>query len=312
MASAARLADAVGGGSAGRPIVVVGANGQVGHELVRELAPLGRVVALTRTECDLERPDEAARAVVALGPVVVVNAAAYTAVDRAESEAERCRLVNAVAPGVLADAAGRCGAPFVHYSTDYVFDGDKPGAYREDDAPNPQGVYGATKLDGERAALAANPGTVVFRTSWVYATRGHNFLRTMLRLARERDELRVVADQVGAPTWARLIAAASAQVVGAALASPAGALAWTAERGGVVHLTAGGSTSWHGFAEAILAGDPRRVEQRAARVTPITTAEYPTPARRPANSVLDNARLAERFGLALPDWRTQLALALAD
>lgn len=296
-----------------RPVlVVVGANGQVGYELVRELAPLGRVVALTRAQCDLERPDDAAQAVAAARPDVVVNAAAYTAVDRAESDAERCRLANAVAPGALAAAAAACGATFIHYSTDYVFDGEKSGAYSEDDAPNPQGVYGATKLDGERGALAANQSAVVFRTSWVYGTRGQNFLRTMLRLARERDELRVVADQTGAPTWARLIAATTAQVVGAALHAPAGASAWVAERRGVVHLTAGGGTSWHGFAEAILAADPRRAEQRATRVVPITTADYPTPARRPANSVLDNTRLVERFGVQLPDWRAQLALALAD
>ncbi len=294
-----------------RPVIVVtGARGQVGYELVRELAPLGRVVAFTREECDLERPDVAARAVAAARPSVVVNAAAYTAVDRAESDAERCRAVNADAPGALAAAAADCGAAFVHYSTDYVFDGAKAGAYLEDDAPNPQGVYGATKLDGERAVLVANPAAAVFRTSWVFGARGQNFLRTMLRLARERDELRVVADQVGAPTWSRAIAAATAQVVGAAIRAPEGAAAWLAHRRGVVHLTSGGSTSWHGFAEAILAVDPGRAEHRAARVVPISTAEFPTPARRPANSVLDNSRLRERFGLQLPDWRTQLQLAL--
>jgi dTDP-4-dehydrorhamnose reductase len=199
----------------------------------------------------------------------------------------------------------------VHYSTDYVFDGAKEGAYTEDDAPNPLGVYGRTKLDGERAVAAANPAHLVFRTSWLYAARGHNFVRTMLRLARERDELRVVADQVGAPTWARAIAAATAQVVGAALRAPEGAAAWVGARAGVYHLTAAGATSWHGFAEAVLAADPAPAEQRARRVVPIATADFPTPARRPANSRLDCGRAAARLGVRIPDWHEQLRLALA-
>jgi dTDP-4-dehydrorhamnose reductase len=208
-------------------------------------------------------------------------------------------------------AAAAVGVPFVHYSTDYVFDGTKDAPYQEDDAPNPLGVYGRTKLDGERGVAAANPAHLVFRTSWVYAARGQNFVRTMLRLARERDELRVVADQVGSPTWARSLAAATAQVVGAALRAPEGPAAWVAARSGVYHLTAAGSTSWHGFAEAILTADPARAEQRARRVVPIATTDFPTPARRPANSRLDCSRAEARLGLRIPDWRDQLALALA-
>jgi dTDP-4-dehydrorhamnose reductase len=292
-------------------LLVVGARGQVGYELVRELAPLGTVVAFTRAECDLADPGAAAAAVRGAAPDVVVNAAAYTAVDRAEQEPGAARLANADAPGAMAAAAAECGAPFVHYSTDYVFDGAKDGPYAEADATNPLGVYGRTKLDGERAVAAANPAHLVFRTSWVYGARGQNFARTMLRLARERDELRVVADQVGAPTWARAIAAATGQVVGAALRSGDGARAWTAEHAGVYHLTAAGETSWHGFAEAVLAADPARDEQRARRVVPIATTDFPTPARRPVNSRLDCGRAAERLGVRIPDWRAQLALALA-
>lgn len=291
-------------------LLVLGARGQVGYELVRELSPLGRVVAFTRAECDLGDPAAAAAAVRAARPDVVVNAAAYTAVDRAEQDAAACHAANAEAPGLIAGAAASLGAPFVHYSTDYVFDGTKAGAYVEDDAPGPLGVYGRTKLEGERRAAAANPAHLVFRTSWVYAARGHNFVRTMLRLARERDELRVVADQVGAPTWARAIAAATAQVVGAALRAPGGAAEWTRARAGVYHLTAAGCTSWFEFAEAVLAADPARAEQRARRVVPIATADFPTPARRPANSRLDSGRAAERLGVRIPDWREQLALAL--
>jgi dTDP-4-dehydrorhamnose reductase len=306
----------VSGPAAGRregepTLLVVGATGQVGYELVRELAPLGPVVAFTRADCDLGDPAAAAAAVRAARPAVVVNAAAYTAVDRAEQEPDAARLANADAPGAMAAAAAECGAPFVHYSTDYVFDGAKAAPYAEADATNPLGVYGRTKLDGERAVAAANPAHLVFRTSWVYGARGQNFARTMLRLAREREELRVVADQVGAPTWARAVAAATAQVVGAALRAAGGAQAWTAEHAGVYHLASAGETSWHGFAEAVLAADPARDEQRARRVVPIATTDFPTPVRRPANSRLDSGLAAARLGVRIPDWRAQLALALA-
>jgi dTDP-4-dehydrorhamnose reductase len=288
-----------------RCILVTGGTGQVGHELVRELALLGRVVAPTSAELDLASADSIRTAVRRLHPAAIVNAGAYTAVDRAESDRERCMAINAVAPGILAQEATALGAPLVHFSTDYVFGGDFDRPIREDDPTGPLGVYGSTKLAGEHAVLAEGAAHAILRTSWVYGTRGTNFLRTMLRLARERDELRVVDDQVGAPTWSRSIAAGTAVVLREMLSGAAGA-------GGVYHLAAAGRTSWHEFAEAIVAGDPRREEQRCRRVTPIRTAEYLTPARRPAWSVLDSGRVRERFGIAIPDWREQLALVLAD
>jgi dTDP-4-dehydrorhamnose reductase len=304
-------APAAGAGEGEPTLLVVGATGQVGYELVRELAPLGRVVAFTRADCDLGDPAAAGGR--------GARGAARGRGERRGVHGRRPRRAGArrgaagQRRGARRDGRGRgeCGAPFVHYSTDYVFDGAKDGPYVEADATNPLGVYGRTKLDGERAVAAANPAHLVFRTSWVYGARGQNFARTMLRLAREREELRVVADQVGAPTWARAIAAATAQVVGAALRAGRGAQAWTAEHAGVYHLASAGETSWHGFAEAVLAADPARDEQRARRVVPIATTDFPTPARRPANSRLDSGRAAERLGVRIPDWRDQLRLALA-
>lgn len=278
-------------------ILLLGRNGQVGWELERALAPLGRVMALGRAEADLSSPDALRRAVRDLRPRWIVNAAAYTAVDRAEEEPEAAFAANAAAPGVLAEEAKRAGAVLVHYSTDYVFDGRKGAPYVEDDAPNPLNVYGRSKLEGERAVQAAGCDHLVLRTTWVYGTRGKNFLLTMLRLMAERAEVRVVADQAGAPTWSRMIAGATAAVmVKCAAGIPSG----------VYHLTAGGATTWHGFAQAI-----RDEAGLAAKVTPISTAEYPTPAVRPAYSVLDNGRLAAAFGVALPDWRASLAMAAA-
>lgn len=291
-------------------IVVLGAQGQVGHELVRELGPLGRVVPMTRSECDLSEPAAAAETVLAARPRIIVNAAAYTAVDQAETDRDRCWQINAEAPRRLAEVAATAGALLVHYSTDYVFDGTKPGAYDEDDAPNPLSEYGRSKLEGERGAAAA-PAHLVFRTSWVYGTRGRNFVRTMLRLARERDELRVVGDQMGAPTWARDIAASTAQIVGQALRADESAARWGATVAGVYHMVADGATSWHGFAEAALALDPAAAEHRVRRVVPVSTADYPTPAARPLNSRLCTGRLTRTFGVRIPAWRERLALAMA-
>lgn len=292
-------------------ILVTGGSGQVGFELVRELAVLAPVVAPSSGELDLGDADALRRVVRSLRPAAVVNAAAYTAVDAAETDAARAEAVNGVAPAVLADEAHRAAVPFVHYSTDYVFDGRATRPYTEADDPNPLGVYGRTKRDGERRVAEAGGAYLTFRTSWVYGLRGRNFLLTMLALARARPELRVVGDQFGAPTWSRMLAAATAQVVGRMLAAPEGAFAWGAARQGEYHLTAAGSTSWHGFAESILRLDPRRDEQVCRAVHAIPTAEYPTPARRPAYSVLDNGRFAETFALRLPAWDAQLALALA-
>ena len=290
-------------------LLLVGANGQVGRELRRSLARLGEVVAATR---DGRLDEDACRAVdladrQALihlvretAPSAVVNAAAYTAVDRAESEREVAFQANAEAPGALAHACAGLGIPFVHYSTDYVFDGEGTRPYREDDPVAPLGVYGASKLAGEQAVRDAGGRHLIFRTAWVYAAHGHNFLRTMLRLGAEREELRVVADQTGTPTPAALIA----DVTAVALAK---ALAGNAPMAGLWHLVADGQTTWHGFAEAIFAeATAAGLLSRAPRVLPIGTADYPTPARRPAYSCLDTSRLRHDFGVVLPAWERGL------
>jgi dTDP-4-dehydrorhamnose reductase len=288
-------------------ILLTGANGQVGWELARSLAPLGEVVGLDRSRLDLSQPDLLRETVRAIAPDVIVNAAAYTAVDRAESEPELARAINAIAPGVLAEEAQRLDAILVHYSTDYVFDGTKSEPYVETDPTNPLNVYGRTKLEGERAIGASGCRHLTLRTSWVYGAHGSNFLLTMLRLARERRAtLRIVDDQIGAPTWAREIAQATA----ALLARPA-----LAARGaeGLYHLTASRSTSWYGFAQAIF-GSPEMA--RLGVVSPaleaIQTSAYKTPAQRPANSRLDCERLFSRAGLRLAAWDTALARCLAE
>ncbi len=287
-------------------ILITGRNGQVGWELQRALAPLGQIAALDRAQLDLADPDSIRQAVRHAGPDLIVNAGAYTAVDKAEQEPDLAMAVNGTAPGVLAEEARRLGAAIIHYSTDYVFDGRKNAPYEEIDAPNPQGVYGASKLAGEKAVAAVGAPHLTLRTSWVYGLRGKNFLLTMLRLAGERDELRVVDDQIGAPTWSRMIAEATAAIVAQGHAH-GGIARLLADRGGLYHLTAGGQTSWFGFASAIVAHAPKQ-----PRMTPITTAEYPLPAKRPAYSVMSSARLERAFGIALPDWRAALALCMQE
>lgn len=278
-------------------ILLFGRTGQVGSELQRALAPLGELLAPDHAAVDLENPPALQAAIRDASPDVIVNAAAYTAVDAAESDPARAQRVNGDALTVMAAEAARRGTWLVHYSTDYVFDGAKTEPYREDDAPRPLSVYGRTKLAGEEAVREAARRYFIFRTSWVYGSRGANFAKTMLRLARERDELRVVADQVGAPTPAAWIADATAAVLGRPFAAS-----------GLWHLTAAGQASWHAFAEAIVQGAfERGLIERVPRVAPIATSEYPTPAARPAYSVLDNARLERDFGLAAPDWRSGLA-----
>ena len=298
-------------------LLVVGGNGQVGRELRRSLRPLGEVIAATRdgrldavesgrdacacVAADLADPEGLAALVREVAPAAVLNAAAYTAVDKAETEAEIAFRINAEAPGALARACAVAGIPLVHYSTDYVFDGQGTRPYREDDPTAPLGVYGASKLAGEEAVRASGSRHLLFRTAWVYAAHGHNFLRTMLRLGAEREELRVVADQTGAPTPAALIA----DVTALALAK---ALAGQAPDTGTWHLTAGGQTTWHGFAVAIFAhAAARGLLARAPRVLPIGSTEYPTPARRPAYSCLDTAGLRRDFGVELPAWEQGLA-----
>ena len=291
-------------------LLLLGANGQVGHELRRSLAPLGEVIAATRDgklvdggSCEIADLDDLTSLpalVDRIAPDVVVNAAAYTAVDEAESEREAAFRANAEAPRALAEACARRGARLVHYSTDYVFDGRGMRPWREDDPTAPLGVYGESKLAGEAAIREIGADHVILRPAWVYAPRGRNFLLTMLRLGVERDRLRVVADQVGTPTGAALIADATARI----LAHPSRAR-------GTWHLTAGGQTSWHGFAEAIFAGAVERgLLARAPMVEAISTAEYPTPAARPAHSVLDTTKLQRDFGFVPPDWREGLSRAL--
>ena len=301
-------------------ILVTGATGQVGWQLQRTLAPLGEVTARTRTELDLADPDATAKFIREFAPDIVANAAAYTAVDKAESEPDLAHAVNAASPGRIAAELSRTGGLLIHFSTDYVFDGSKSGPYDEDDATGPLNVYGRTKLAGEQAIAASGCAHVILRTSWVYDIRGKNFLRTVLRLAREKQELTMVGDQHGAPTWARAIAEATAQIACQCIQQREQP-GWA--HSGTYHLTAAGQTTWAGFAEQILEeytslaewpadtgewGSPLLAE----RVISITTAQFPTPARRPKYSVLSNAKMKEAFGICLPDWRAQLRLALQD
>ena len=288
-------------------IVLVGKGGQVGRELVGSLAAMGELAAFDRAAADLERPDELSALLRREQPDVIVNAAAYTAVDKAESEPDRARLVNATAVGTMAQVAADLGAALVHYSTDYVFDGTKAGRYVETDEPRPLSVYGVTKLEGERAVAASGCRHWVFRTTWVYAAHGHNFVRTMLRLGRERDELRVVDDQFGAPTAARLIAEVTAACIGRLAAGSPPAT-------GVYHLAPHGETTWCRFARTILAA--ARERGASLRCTPenvvgIGTADYPLPARRPANSRLDTTKLETALNIRLPEWQDDVPAVAA-
>lgn len=290
-------------------ILLTGGNGQVGWELARTLLPLGDVIAVDRSQADLADPDGLRRVIQKLSPDVVVNSAAYTAVDKAETDRETAFLVNAEAPRVLAEEAARNSALLIHYSTDYVFDGTKNAPYTEDDATHPLNVYGQSKLAGEQAIQATGADHLILRTSWVYAARGQNFLRTILRLAAEREELNIVADQIGSPTWARLIAEATAHIVRQALLER--------QQGnfssGIYNLTSTGETSWHGFAQAIVEiarqqGQP--LKNRA--IHPIPTTDYPVPAKRPLYSRLSMDRLEQRFGLKMPSWDSALRLCMGD
>ncbi len=290
-------------------ILLIGKNGQVGHELQRALAPLGTVIPLGRDDMNLSDADSIRRVIREIKPNLIVNAAAYTAVDRAESEPELAMAINGIAPGIMAEEAKRIGAVIVHYSTDYVFDGTKEIPYSENDTPNPLSVYGKTKLAGERAIQQAGVPHYIFRTSWVYAARGHNFVRTILRLARERHELKIVDDQVGAPTWARAIAEITAQV----LTAHGDHSDRVREKNGLYHLTAAGAVSWFGFAGAILAeAKANRPGTTVPALIPISTAEYPLPARRPANSLLDNSKLTAAFGLTPPPWSAMLKACMRE
>ncbi|HHA2890441.1 TPA: dTDP-4-dehydrorhamnose reductase [Stenotrophomonas maltophilia] len=293
-------------------VLVFGGNGQVGQELLRALAPLGKVVATTRSgalpdgsaceTADFGQPESLPALLDRLQPSIVVNAAAYTAVDRAEQEVDAAFAANAQAPGMIARWCAAHGVPFVHYSTDYVFDGQGSAPYREDEPTAPLGVYGTSKRDGEEAVRAAGGRHLIFRTAWVYASHGANFLRTMLRVGAERDVLRVGADQIGTPTPAALIADVTAQ-----------ALQHPGRLSGTWHLTASGQTSWHGFAEAIFADAlATGALVKVPTVEAISSSGYPTPAKRPAWSVLDNRKLQQDFGIVLPAWQDGLKRVMAE
>jgi dTDP-4-dehydrorhamnose reductase len=283
-------------------ILLTGGTGQVGWELRRTLAPLGEIHAPGRAVLDLAHVDSIRNTVRAMRPDVIVNSAAYTAVDKAESEPDLAGAINVEAVRVLSECAKETGAVIVHYSTDYVFDGSKEGAHVEDDPTAPLNVYGRTKLDGEKALQASGVPTLILRTSWVYGLRGHNFLRTVLRLMREKDQLRIVDDQVGAPTWSRMIAEVTASIL---------ARGWLnfQDVAGTYHITCSGRTSWFGFAQAIQKLTFVHGE-KCAHLAPVSTREYPTPATRPANSMLDNGRMERTFGLRMPDWLDTLKLCL--
>ena len=292
-------------------ILLLGKNGQVGWELQRSLAPLGELIALDRHSpdlCgDLAKLQGLADTVRAVRPDVIVNAAAHTAVDKAESEPELARMLNALAPGVLAQEAAKIGALLVHYSTDYVFDGSGTRPWTETDTPAPLSVYGQTKLEGEQAIQAACPNHLIFRTSWVYAARGENFAKTMLRLAQERERLTVIDDQFGAPTSADLLADVTAHALRQLLQRPTDA--------GLYHLVAGGETSWHGYANYVIAHSQRTqaaIKIVAKEVVPVPTSAFPTPARRPRNSRMDTSKLQTTFGLKLPHWQQGVARMLDE
>jgi dTDP-4-dehydrorhamnose reductase len=299
-------------------ILLTGKNGQLGFELLRLLPALGMVVAPGRAEMDLRSGDQVLKFVRSVRPQLIVNTAAYTAVDAAEDDEASAHDVNAHAPALLADEARDLGATLIHFSTDYVFDGRKETPYIEFDPVNPLNSYGRTKLAGEEAIRQSGASHLIFRTSWIYATRGKNFLLTILRLATQRDELRIVSDQTGSPTCARHIALATCKVLADINARSPGQF-WLGDLSGTYHMTAGGQTSWYGFAKAILAEAralsddlPWFAAATAGRaliadcILPIKAAEYPSPTSRPAYSVLSNARLSGTFGLALPTWSEQL------
>lgn len=290
-----------------RRILLTGSSGQVGQALRNTLAPLGEVLAPGRDALDLVNADSVRETLRQYRPTLIVNAAAYTAVDRAESEPELAMSVNGIAPGVLAEEAQRLGAVLVHYSSDYVFDGSKSAAYVETDAPNPLNVYGRSKLAGEQAIQAACQNHYILRTSWVYSAEGANFLNTILRLACERPELRIVNDQTGAPTWATALSEMTVQLLTASLDRP------TDPRYGLYHLTAAGAVTWFGFAEAILAQAKKaKPEIPETKLIPVTTREYPLPAKRPLNSCLDNTLFSKTFGIVPASWQDMMSMCLQN
>jgi dTDP-4-dehydrorhamnose reductase len=291
-------------------ILLTGATGQVGWELARTLMPVGEVIAVDRSQADLSDMNSLRTIVQRLKPNVIVNPAAYTAVDKAETEQALAFLINAEAPSILAEEANKIGAFLVHYSTDYVFDGTKSTPYLEDDATNPINVYGSSKLAGEQAIQSIANEYLILRTSWVYSSRGNNFLKTILRLATEREELKIIADQIGTPTWARLIAETTSHIVRQAMTERL----TSNFNSGIYHLTSSGNTSWHGLAQKIVekVREQGKVILKNKVLHPIPTTEYPLPAKRPANSRLSTIKLEQQFGLVLPSWDNALTLCMQE
>lgn len=289
-----------------KKIMLTGKDGQVGWELQKSLASAGHLFAYDRKQLDLQNPDAISKVIRELKPDVIINAAAYTAVDQAEKEKEAAYAINAVAPGIMAEEAKKCGAILIHYSTDYVFDGSSKVPYKETDATAPLNVYGETKLAGEKAILAVHGKALILRTSWVYGMRGKNFLLTMLRLGKEKSLLKIVNDQIGAPTWSRSIAETTTRI----LDHLASSRDLHSDSWGIYHLTAAGQTSWFDFSQEIFAIHKRLASLNSLvaipELQPIPTSEYPTPAKRPAYSVLSNNKLLQRFQLNVPDWREEV------
>ena len=289
-------------------ILLTGRQGQVGGELEQQLKGLGEIVAFDRTTLDLSQAEQIRDIVSRVQPNLIINAAAYTAVDKAESEQELAETVNSIAPGILAQAAKDHNAAMIHYSTDYVFDGKKSTPYIEEDTCNPLNVYGKTKWQGEQNILATGIPCLILRTSGVYGTRGKNFLKTILRLANEKEEIRIVNDQIGAPTWCGNLAQKTTEILEWLLRrSPSSETIIPEELSGIYHLTCGGQTSWHGFAEAIL---QKSALEKTPKLIPIPTEEYPTPAKRPLNSVLSNQKLEQVMGIRQTHWETALKTCL--
>lgn len=289
-------------------ILLLGKFGQLGYELERALAPLGEVWAVDYPDINLLQPDGYIPVVRQFEPNLIFNATAYTAVDKAENEQQTCMAINTMAPGVLAEEARRIGAAFVHYSTDYVFDGGKGSAYTETDETNPLGMYGASKLQGEDAVRQSGAAHLILRTAWVYSMRRDSFVTKVLAWSRQQETLKLVTDQVSNPTWSRVLAEASALALAQGGKDPVG---WLSERGGLYHLAGDGFASRYEWGEMILRLDPKPNEQRTRQLLPALTDEFPTPAKRPLHSVLDCSRFTEMFGLRLPAWQQALKLAMS-
>jgi dTDP-4-dehydrorhamnose reductase len=290
-------------------ILLIGANGQIGWELQRTLTTLGELIAVGRDVIDLSCPDTIRHGIREIQPNLIVNAAAYTMVDKAESEPDLAMVINGIAPGIIAEEAKLIGAGIIHYSTDYVFNGNQVRPYTEEEPTDPQNVYGQTKLAGEKAIQAVNVPYLILRTSWIYSLRGKNFLLTMIKLAREREEIKVVDDQIGSPTWSRMVAKSTTQILAQGINNITDFLE---SNGGVYHLTATGQTSWYGFAKAIFELDPDLSQHKLKNLIAIASSQYPTPAKRPYYSSLNTQKICNKFGLTLPSWQESLEFSVTS